>query len=88
MMAKFKLNKWALAFANAVATFYIAGAAALYLWGEQAICYVEKMHLVTFSPEMLSLDLSVHNFFYGLVAHYIFAYVFVAIAVAWHDRLK
>ncbi len=83
-----KFNKWALAFASAVSAFYTAGAAALHFWGEKAICYVEKFHMVKFSSEMMSLDVTPANFAYGLVTHFVCAYLFVVIAFYFHDHIK
>jgi len=83
-----KFNKWALAAANTVAVFYTAAAAALYFWGEQALTYVEKMHMIKLSEDMLSLDITPTSFAYGLVTRYVVTYVFVALVIRMHDRLK
>lgn len=83
-----KLNKWALAAANAVAVFYTAGALALYFFGDRAFDYIEKMHLVNFSNDMVSFQLTPANFITGLLSHYVMMYVFVALVIAFHDRLK
>ena len=83
-----KLNRWALAVANTVAAFHIVGMPALYIWGEKAISFVEKFKMVKFSPEALMLDLTPANFVTGTIVHFVFAYVFVAMMIAIHGRIK
>ncbi len=83
-----KFNKWALAAANAVAVFYTVSAAALYFWGENAVCFVEKIHFVKFSNDMVTFQVTAGNFVSGLITHYVAMYVFVALVIVFHDRLK
>jgi|GEM_PF-3278764 hypothetical protein len=84
----FKLNRWALSVANTVAAFHIIGMAALYIWGEKAITFVEKFQIVKFSQEALTLQITPANFITGTIVHYVFAYAFVAVMIFFHDHIK